>query len=386
MKTITYFEELKPQLIEWRRDFHQYPETAYEEFRTSELIAKRLRSFGLKVSTGMAETGVVATVTNGDGPMIGLRADMDALNIQELNTFSYRSQNKGKMHACGHDGHSTMLLGAAKYLAEHRNFNGSVCFIFQPAEEDEAGAKRMIEEGLFEQYPCESVYGMHNWPGLDVGKFAARIGPQMAAFDIFELTVTGTGLHSSMPHRGSDAIVAAASLATALQSVVSRDIDPQGTAVLSVTQIHGGDTWNAIPENVVIRGSVRALAAETQDAIEKRIKEICAGVAQAYNLQVSADYKRRYPVTNNSEKETIAARKAASTLVGDDNVLTDFPSAMASEDFGFMTQHKPSCYLWIGNGEGEGGCTLHNSRYDFNDDALALGASYWVRLVETLLT
>jgi len=385
MKIIPYFEETNSQLIEWRRDFHQYPETAYEEFRTSKIIAQRLRGFGLDVTTGLAETGVVATIKNGEGPMIGLRADMDALNINEQNTFSYRSKNKGKMHACGHDGHSTMLLGAAQYLAEHQNFKGTVCFIFQPAEEDEAGARRMIEEGLFDKYPCQSVFGMHNWPGLDVGKFAARIGAQMAAFDIFEITISGTGLHSSMPHKGSDAIVAAASLVTALQSIVSRDIDPHKTAVVSVTQIHGGDTWNAIPEKVVIRGSVRALAADIQDAIEKRIKEICAGVANTYNLQTSVDYQRRYPVTINSEEETVAARKTALSLVGENNVLSDFPSAMASEDFGFMTQLKPSCYIWIGNGEGEGGCTLHNSRYDFNDDIIALGASYWVRLVETLL-
>lgn len=385
MNSMQYFEKLKEQLVMWRRDFHQHPETAYEEFRTSSLIEKRLKSFGLNVVTGLAETGVVATISNGNGPMIGLRADMDALNINELNTFSYRSQHQGKMHACGHDGHSTMLLGAAKYLAKNKNFTGTVCFIFQPAEEDEAGAKKMIEDGLFEQFPCKAVYGMHNWPGLEVGKFAARVGSQMAAFDTFEIIVTGNGLHSSMPHKGTDSIVSAAHLATAIQSLISRDIDPHDTAVVSLTQVHGGNTWNSIPEEVTLRGSVRSLKPEIQDIIEKRINELCKGVAQTYGTKVIVNYQRRYPATINTEIETMIARKAAESIVKKENVLTDFPSAMASEDFGFITQEKPGCYIWIGNGLGENGCTLHNGNYDFNDDILPIGASYWVNLIEKSL-
>ena len=380
-----YFAELQPLLVAWRRDFHQHPEMAFQEKRTAGLVAERLRSFGLHPQEGIAQTGVVATLRNGDGPMIGLRADMDALPIVENNTFDHRSKHQGVMHACGHDGHTTMLLGAAKYLAEHQLFRGTVCFIFQPAEENEGGAQVMIDEGLFDQYPCESVFGMHNWPGLPSGQFAVREGAQMAAFDTFDIAVNGIGLHSSMPQNGADSVVAAAALVTALQSIVARNIDPQETAVVSVTQIHGGDTWNAIPETTLIRGSVRSLSPTVQATVKQRMSEIVAGIAATYKVQVTLDYQARYPVTINAPRPTQLAKETIRTTFGDEALLTDFPSAMASEDFGFMSQVKPSCYVWLGNGPGEGGCMLHNANYDFNDDALPIGAAYWTALVEQLL-
>jgi hippurate hydrolase len=369
-----------------RHDLHAHPEIAFEEQRTSDLVAAKLTALGFEVHRGLAKTGVVGVLRNGAGKRaIGLRADMDALQIHERNAFAHRSQHAGKMHACGHDGHTTMLLGAAKYLAQHRNFDGTVNFIFQPAEENEGGARVMIEEGLFDRFPCDTVWGMHNWPGMDAGQFCVMPGPMMAGFDIFEITLTGRGAHAAMPHNGWDPIVAGSALVQALQTIVSRNTHPVEAGVVSVTQFHGGDTWNVIPNEVVIRGTTRSFKPEIQALIERRIGEICDGVAATYGCTVKFWYDRRYPPTVNSSPEAEIARSVLADLVGTQSVHTNLTPTMGAEDFAFMLQAKPGCYIWIGNGAGEGGCMLHNPGYDFNDEILPLGASYWVKLVERCL-
>jgi hippurate hydrolase len=327
----------------------------------------------------------VGTLSAGSGKRsIGLRADMDALHIHEQNGFAHRSQHEGKMHACGHDGHTSMLLGAAKYLAESKNFDGTVHFIFQPAEENEGGGREMVEQGLFDKFPCESVYGMHNWPGMPVGQFGVRPGPMMASYDIFEIELTGRGCHAAMPHTGIDPLVAAAALVQALQTIPSRNVDPIESAVVSVTQIHAGDTWNVIPDAAVLRGTTRAFKPEVQDMIERRIREICAGIASTYGAQAKVRYERRYPPTVNAVRETEICASVLERMVGTENV-NRVPPVMGSEDFAFMLQAKAGCYVFVGNGPGEGGCMLHNPHYDFNDDVLPLGASYWANLVEHIL-
>ena len=387
MPIINRIAEFRNDMTAWRRDIHAHPETAFEEVRTSDVVAKRLTEFGIEVDRGLAGTGVIGTLkgARGDGPAIGLRADLDALDILEKNTFDHKSTIDGKMHACGHDGHTTMLLGAARYLAETRNFAGTVHFIFQPAEENEGGARVMVEEGLFDKFPVDSVFGMHNMPGLEVGEMAVRGGPIMAAFDIFEITVTGHGTHAAAPHLGKDAILASAEIVTALQSIASRSVDPQDSVVVSVTQIHGGDTWNVIPEDVVLRGTVRAFRPEIQDLAEASIRRIAEGVAAAHDMTVAIDHQRRYPPTINDAAEADFAASVMAGVVGEGNVFRDKNPKMASEDFAYMLNEKPGAYVWLGNGPGEGGCLLHNPSYDFNDDALTIGASYWSRLVETRL-
>ncbi len=387
MPIINRIAEFRDDMTAWRRDIHAHPETAFEEKRTSDVVAKRLAEFGIEVDRGLAGTGVVGTLkgAHGDGPAIGLRADLDALHIHEKNTFDHKSTIDGKMHACGHDGHTTMLLGAARYLAETRNFAGTVHFIFQPAEENEGGARVMVEEGLFDTFPVDSVFGMHNMPGLEIGEMAVRGGPIMAAFDIFEITVTGHGTHAAAPHLGKDAVLAAAEIVTALQTIASRTVDAQASVVVSVTQIHGGDTWNVIPEDVVLRGTVRAFQPEIQDLAEASIRRIAEGVAAAHDMTVAIDYQRRYPPTINDATEAEFAAGVMAGVVGGDNVFRNKNPKMASEDFAYMLNEKPGAYVWLGNGPGEGGCLLHNPSYDFNDDALTIGASYWSRLVETRL-
>ncbi len=387
MPIVNRIAEFHDDLIQWRRDIHAHPETAFEEIRTSDIVAEKLAEFGIEVHRGLAGTGVVGTLTGdrGDGPSIGLRADLDALDIHEKNQFDHKSTIPGKMHACGHDGHTIMLLGAARYLAETRNFAGTVTFIFQPAEENEGGARVMIEQGLFEKFPVDAVFGMHNMPGLGLGEMAVRAGPFMAAFDIFEINLTGRGTHAAAPHLGIDPVVAAAQIVTALQTIASREVDPQDSVVVSVTQIHGGDTWNVIPEDVVIRGTVRAFRSETQDHAEASIRRIVGGVCQAAGVTADIDYQRRYPPTINTPEEADFTARVMEDVVGAENVYRDKPPKMASEDFAFMLNEKPGAYVWLGNGPGEGGCLLHNPSYDFNDDALPVGASYWARLVETRL-
>jgi amidohydrolase len=387
MAIVNRIAEFHDDLIQWRRDIHAHPETAFEEKRTSDIVAEKLGEFGIDVHRGLAGTGVVGTLKGdrGDGPSIGLRADLDALDILEKNEFDHKSTIPGKMHACGHDGHTIMLLGAARYLAETRNFAGTVNFIFQPAEENEGGARVMIEEGLFEKFPVEAVFGMHNMPGLGLGEMAVRAGPFMAAFDIFEVNITGRGTHAAAPHLGVDPIVAAAQMVTAFQTIASREVDPQDSVVVSVTQLHGGDTWNVIPEDVVVRGTVRAFRGETQDHAEASIRRIVEGICQAAGVTAEIDYQRRYPPTINTPEEADFTASVMADVVGAENVFRDKPPKMASEDFAFMLNEKPGAYVWLGNGPGEGGCLLHNPSYDFNDDALPLGASYWARLVETRL-
>ena len=385
------------EMTAWRRDLHAHPETAFEEHRTSDMVAAKLAEFGIEVHRGLAGTGVVGTLRAGDGKgdgggrVIGLRADMDALHIAEKNEFAHKSTHQGKMHACGHDGHTTMLLGAAKYLAETGNFDGIVHFIFQPAEENEGGARVMVEEGLFEKFPVEAVYGMHNWPGLPVGTFAIRPGPMMAAFDIFEMIVKGRGSHAAMPHLGIDAVTVSAGIVGALQTIASRATDPQDSVVVSVTQIHAGDTWNIIPEEVVLRGTTRWFRPEVRDSIEPAIRRIAGGVCAAHGAAMEMWYERRYPPTVNSVAETAIAARAAADVAGEQAVDHDPVPSMGAEDFAFLLREKPGAYIWIGNDEGsgdeEGGdaCLLHNPRYDFNDEVLPWGASYWARLVETVL-
>ena len=382
MPVINRIAEFTNDMKMWRRDIHAHPETAFSEERTSKIVANKLEGFGVKVHRGLAVTGIVGTLTNGTGPSIGLRADLDALDMQELNKFDYCSKHPGKMHACGHDGHTTMLLGAARYLAETKKFSGTVQFIFQPAEENEGGGKLMVDDGLFEKFPVDAVYGMHNWPDLEAGTFAVVEGPLMASFDKFELIINGIGTHGGMPHRGVDPIPVAAEIVGALQTIVSRTIDPIDSAVVTVTQIHAGDAWNVIPESVLLRGTARSFRSEVQEDLEFSMRRIAEGICKAHNCTIDMTYERRYPPTVNERRAVKAARRAAEDVAGIDKLIDNTTPSMGAEDFAFMLNAKPGCYVWIGNGSGKGGCTLHNPNYDFNDDILAIGASYWARLVE----
>jgi amidohydrolase len=387
MAVINRIADFHAEMTEWRHRIHAHPETAFEEHKTAELVAGLLESFGIAVDRGIARTGVVGTL-RGSGASeraIALRADMDALPIEERNGFAHASQHQGRMHACGHDGHTAMLLGAAKHLAETRNFAGTIYFVFQPAEENEGGARLMIEEGVLEKYPVEAVYGMHNWPELPVGQFAIRPGAMMAAFDVFEIAVKGRGGHAAMPHLSIDPIVAAAQVVTALQTIASRNLHPLESAVVSVTQIHGGDTWNVTPERVVLRGTTRSFDPRVRDRLELAIRRIAEGACQACGAEMTLCYERRYPPTVNSAAETDIAASAAASVAGDDNVRRDLLPSMGAEDFACFLERKPGAYIWIGNGTAEHGGTLHNPHYDFNDAILPLGASYWVRLAETVL-
>ena len=389
MPVINRIAEFHDEMAAWRRDIHAHPETAFEEHRTADFVAARLDDFGIEVHRGLAGTGVVGVLKGrkDGGRSIGLRADLDALHIQELNDFAHKSRHQGKMHACGHDGHTAMLLGAAKYLSETRNFDGTVCFIFQPAEENEGGGRVMVEEGLFDKFPVEAVYGLHNQPGRPVGEIGLRAGPAMAAFNIFEITVTGKGSHAAMPYQGIDPVVVASQIVTALQTIVSRRVDPIDTAVLSVTQFHAGDTWNVIPNEAVLRGTTRAFKPEVADMIEADIRRLCDGIAGAHGAEAQVRYETRYPALVNSEKESRFAATVAAEVVGAERVEADAEPLMGSEDFAFMLQEKPGCYIWLGNGDkgGPGGCAVHNPHYDFNDEAAIVGASYWATLVEKAL-
>ena len=386
MAVIERIWEIHAELAELRRDIHAHPETAFAEQRTSDIVARKLESFGIEAHRGLAKTGVVGRLRAGDSARaIGLRADMDALPIHELNTFAHRSRNDGRMHACGHDGHTAMLLGAARYLAETRNFDGIVNFIFQPAEEGEGGGRAMVEEGLFERFPVEAVFGMHNWPGMPVGRFGLRAGPMMASSDVFEIAVCGRGGHAALPHDGVDPIVAASAIVQALQTIVSRNVNPVDAGVVSVTQFNGGETWNVIPDEVVLRGTTRAFRPATQDLLEARLREIADGVARARGARARVHYERRYPPTVNSAREAELCARVLEAMAGPENVERDIDPVMGAEDFAFMLQAKPGCYIFIGNGPGKGGCMLHNARYDFNDEILPIGASYWARLVEHTL-
>jgi len=377
-----------------RRDIHAHPELCYEEQRTADVVAARLTEWGIPVVRGLGVTGVVGIIKNGTSDKaIGLRADMDALPMQELNTFEHASRHTGKMHACGHDGHTAMLLGAAHYLSRHRNFDGTVYLIFQPAEEGGAGARRMIEDGLFDKFPMDAVYGMHNWPGLRAGSFGVVAGPMMASSNEFRLVVKGKGAHAAQPHRGVDPVMTAVQIAQSWQTIVSREKNPLDTAVLSITQIHAGSATNVIPDEAVMIGTVRTFSTQVLDLIERRMGEIATGVATGFNASVNFTFKRNYPPLINHPAETAFAVEAMRATVGADNVDTDVEPTMGAEDFAFMLQAKPGCYVFIGNGDGEhrmgghglGPCQLHNGSYDFNDQLLPVGASFWARLVEMSL-
>ena len=389
MSTYKEIENMQAEMQAWRQHIHQFPETAFEEVNTAQFISEKLSSFGLEVHQGLAKTGVVASLSNGNSDKkIALRADMDALFIQEKNELSYKSKNAGKMHACGHDGHSAMLLGAAKYLADHANFDGTVYFIFQPAEEGRAGAKQMIEDGLFELFPADCIFGLHNFPDTPQGHFAIKTGAMMASFDCFEIILSGQAVHAAMPHLGNDVFVAAAQIITALQTIVSRNVNPADSVVLSITQVHGGNTWNAIPDSSVIRGTYRCFTQATQSLVKSRLIQIVESISQGFDLnsQININPENAgYPVTSNTAAETAIAIEVAQQLVGVDKVNLQPVPSMGSEDFAFMLQKKPGCYVWLGNGSSDGGCLLHNPHYDFNDEILSVGASYWVKLVERVL-
>ena len=374
------------ELTAFRRDIHRHPETAFEEVRTAGLVAERLAAAGLEVHCGLATTGVVGTLRAGtSNRAIGLRADMDALDLTERNDFAHRSAHDGKMHGCGHDGHTTMLLAAAEHLAASGDFDGIVHFIFQPAEEGGGGGRVMVEEGLFEKFPVEAVYGMHNMPGLAAGRIAVSPGPVMASADEFAVTVRGVGGHAAFPHRAVDPVFTAAEIIVALQTIVARNTDPLHSAVVSVTMMAAGEASNIIPETASLKGSARAFTADMRDLIETAVGRIASGVAQAHGASAEVSYQRGYPATVNHPEETGIAARAAALAVGEANVARDFPPMMGSEDFSYMLQAVPGCYVFIGNGEGDSHPMCHSPRYDFNDDILAAGASYWVSLVETTL-
>lgn len=385
MPAIAEIERSGDELTAWRRHLHRHPELAYEEVGTAAFVAEKLAGWGLDVHRGLARTGVVATLSRGKGRSIGLRADMDALPIVEANSFEHRSGTPGKMHACGHDGHTAMLLGAARYLAEHGRFDGTIHFIFQPAEEAAGGAKVMIDDGLFEQFPVDAVFGMHNWPGLEAGKFAMRSGPMMASMDAFDITIEGRGAHGALPHQGVDPVVVAAQVVTALQTVVSRNVNPLESVVVSVTKIHGGDAHNIIPGQVRLGGAIRCFDKALRETVRRRFTDIVDGVCSALAAVATIEFINEYPAVLNWPGETELAARAAATVVGDANVDAAAAPVMGSEDFAYMLERVPGAYVFIGNGAGEGVCGIHNPGYDFNDAILPLGASYWARLSETFL-
>jgi len=371
---------------EWRRDIHQHPELAFNENRTAELVTQNLESFGIEVFTGIGKTGVVGKLTHGNSDRaVGLRADMDALPMQENNNFSYRSINEGVFHGCGHDGHTAMLLGAAKYLSATKEFDGTVYFIFQPAEEGAGGAPEMIKDGLFNKFSMTSVYGMHNMPGVPVGQFGIRAGQMFAAFAPFDIEIIGIGGHGAMPQNCVDPIVISSSVILGLQTVVSRNIDPFKPSVISVTKVHAGDAYNVIPDKVKLSGGVRYFDQESGVIIKRRIEEVVEGICKTFGASFTLNYEELYPVLSNHEKETDIAVTAASDLVGVEKVNAEILPTAGSEDFAFMLQEKAGAYILIGNGDGEGGCMIHHSSYDFNDRILPLGASYWIQLAENIL-
>lgn len=372
----TYFTDL-------RRRLHTMPETSYTEEQTAAVIAAELESYGLEVHRGIAKTGVIGVLRNGTSDRcIGLRADIDALPIHELNELSYKSTVDGKMHACGHDGHTTMLLYAARHLSTTRAFDGTLVFIFQPAEEGGAGARRMIEEGLWERFPIQEVYGMHNIPGIKAGEFAVKPGPMMAAGDVFKIEFRAKGSHAAMPYLTGDPILAGSAFVQAAQSIVSRSIDPLDSAVVSITRFNGGEATNVIPTLVTLQGTARTYTKTAQSAIEQGLKRIGAHIAQAFNVECNVEYTYGYPATVNSEREALFSRDVLSEAFGSDVVHTNLPPMMGSEDFSYMLQERPGAYIWIGNGDSSG---LHTPTYNFNDDILPHGAAAWVSLAENAL-
>jgi amidohydrolase len=381
MPVINRVADFQAEIAEWRRDFHANPELQYDVHRTAGKVADLLRSFGVdEVVTGIGRTGVVGVIKGrGPGKTIGLRADMDALPITERNSSAYASKNVGKMHACGHDGHTAMLLGAAKYLAETRNFDGNAIVIFQPAEEGGAGGRAMVEDGMMDRFGIEEVYGLHNMPGQPAGSFGIRAGGIMAATDEFKVTIEGVGGHAARPHTAHDPVLTAAHVIVALQSIVSRNVDPMRSAVLSVTMIQAGDAFNIIPREVKLTGTVRTHSEELRDFMEKRFREITNQMCELFGAKASIAYRRGYPVTVNSVPETNYAASVAEEIAGKDRVNSNVDASMGGEDFSYMLQARPGAYILLGNGDSS---DLHTDTYDFNDDIIGVGVSYWVRLVE----
>ena len=394
MKLIDPIVQFHTEIQQIRRDIHQHPELSYEEHRTSEVVAEKLKAWGIPVIRGLGGTGVVGIIKNGtSNRAIGLRADMDALPLQEINSFAHASKHDGRMHACGHDGHTAMLLGAAHHLSKYKNFDGTVYLIFQPAEEGGAGAKRMIDDGLFEQCPMDAVFGMHNWPGTAVGTFGVTAGAMMASANEFHVVIKGKGAHAAQPHKGIDPIMIAVQIAQSWQTIVSRNASPLESAVLSITQIHSGSASNVIPDEAVLIGTVRAFSTEMIDLIEQRMQTIAQHTSAAFDAQLEFEFQRNNPPLINHLQETAFAIDVMRSIVGDDKVNVQVEPTMGAEDFSFMLQSKPGCYVFIGNGEGThrdaghglGPCNLHNPSYDFNDELLPIGATYWVRLAEKYL-
>lgn len=386
MNLVQGIKDQHDELTRWRRDIHAHPELGFEEHRTADFVATKLREFGMDVYTGIGKTGVVGALRVGNATRsVGLRADMDALPIQESNEFAHRSQHEGKMHACGHDGHTVMLLGAAQYLAQTRNFDGQVYFIFQPAEEGIGGARAMIEDGLFEQFPCDAIFGMHNRPKLPVGEFAVRAGPMMAGGSFFDINITGNGSHGARPEASVDPVIVASQMVGALQTIVSRNKRPLDGAVVSVTQIHAGDAYNVIPQTARLSGTVRTFTHEVMNLVEERMRLIAGNTAAAFGASAEVDFRNIFAPTINDKTEAEYAAGICNDLVGSDKVMRDPPLIMASEDFSYMLEQVPGCYINIGNGGEEGSCEVHNPAYDFNDDALPLGASFFARLIEDRL-
>ena len=384
MPVVNRIAETADEVAAWRRDLHANPELRYEEVRTAQFVADKLRSFGVdEVATGLGKTGVVAVVrgrSTGSGKVVGMRADMDALPIEEETGLAYSSTNPGVMHACGQDGHTAMLLGAARHLAETRNFDGTAVFIFQPAEEGGAGAKAMIDDGLIERFGIQEVYGMHNMPDLPVGRFAIRPGPMMAAADRLRIEITGLGGHAARPHKAVDTVLVGAHIVTALQSIVSRNVDPLESGLISITTFNAGFTDNVIPETAVITGTARSLTPEVRDLLEARFKHVVEATAGVFGARAVATYLRDYPVTVNDAGRTAFAAAIAEEIGGAGSVDTATPPVMGGEDFSFMLERRPGAFIFAGNGKS---ANLHHPKYDFNDDLIPVGVSYWVRLAET---
>jgi hippurate hydrolase len=386
MKIIPLIQDGHGQMQAWRRDIHAHPELGFEETRTAALVAEQLAAFGIEVHRGVGRTGVVGVLRNGSsGRSVGLRADMDALPVEEANHFEHRSRHAGRMHACGHDGHTAMLLGAARYLAATRRFDGTVNFIFQPAEEGLGGARAMLEDGLFERFPCDSLFGMHNRPKLAVGRFSVHRGPMMAGGAFFDIDITGVGAHGARPESSVDPLMVGVQIASTLQTIVSRNIRPVDTAVLSVTQFHAGDAYNVIPQTSRLSGTVRAFSHETMRLIEANMRRVARGVAESMGASASVDFRVNFAPLINDLEQADFALSVCRDLVGAAQVVTDAPLIMASEDFSYMLEKVPGCFINIGNGDVEGSCEVHNPGYDFNDAALPLGASFFANVVERKL-
>ena len=381
-EVLDYLDELS----EIRRDIHAHPELGFTEERTGDLVARKLAEYGCEVHRGLATTGIVGTIRRGNSlRAIGLRADMDCLPMQELNDFAHRSQFDGQMHACGHDGHTTMLLGAARYLAATRNFEGTVHFIFQPGEEGYGGGRVMVEEGLFDKFPCDAVFAMHNKPGIAIGNMATKAGAMLAATDRFDIHVKARGGHAAYPHLGTDPFVIGAHIVLALQTIPSRNVDPVDPALISIGFMRGGSAYNVIPDELHIGGTVRTFSLEVQDLIERRITEVARGAAALHGATAEIDYRRGYPPTINHADEASFAADVAAEICGEAQVERNIAPSLGGEDFSYMLQAVPGAMLWLGNGPGEGGCLLHNARYDFNDNALPVGVSFFARLAERFL-